>query len=325
MKVYAEISANHRGSLDAALGLVDAAAEAGATGVKIQLWTPGTMVRDLTGRLHDGPWAGRNLVELYEEAHTPAEWVAPIFTRARERGIEPFASVFDAAALEFLELAGCGMYKVASCELVDLPLIEAIAKTGKPMILSTGMATRAEIEEGLAAAGGPNNVTLLQCRSAYPTDPVDSNLLTMVDMKVWSGCEVGISDHTPGITVALVAAGLGASAIEKHLVMDDGNDTLDRAFSITPDELATLCREAPRAAACTGAVVYGPVASELPQLALRRSLWVTKDIKAGEPFTIDNVGTARPALGLHPSHLAHVLRGVADRDYSAGTPLTLLT
>lgn len=324
--IVAEISCNHAGSLERALALVDAAADAGADAIKLQTWTPGRMVLDPTYVLREGPWAGRNLYQLYEEAHTPWDWHVPVFIRARERSIEPFSTPFDTEALHFLEQLGCKRYKVASFEIVDLPLIRAIAGLRKPIIMSTGMATRAEIDDALSAArdagAAIDAVTLLKCTSAYPADPEAANLLTMAHMRDWSKCEVGLSDHSPGIGVALIAAAMGASIIEKHLVLDDGQDTLDRPHSITPAELAFLCKEAPRAAAAAGEPRYGPTAGEKPQLELRRSLYFAHDMPYGHVLGIGDMLTARPARGLAPRFLGRLMGTMLSRAVHRGDPVT---
>lgn len=322
--VVAELSANHGGSLEQALKLVDAAAGAGAHAVKIQTWAPGMMVLDRAYVLERGPWADRNLSSLYEEAHTPWEWHAPIFERAKAAGLQAFTSVFDLESLMFLEANfALPAYKVTSFELIDLQLIRAIAKTGKPMILSTGMASRVEITEAVSAAraGGCRDITLLRCTSAYPATAAHANLRTMRHMAEDHGVRPGLSDHTPGIGVAIAAAALGARMIEKHLKLQDGSG-LDDAFSCTPPALATLCAAVQDAAAAPGEIAYGPTIGEAPQLELRRSLYLAKPVRAGEHLTLWHFRTARPALGLHPRFLGRLVNRQALIDAPAGAPVT---
>lgn len=325
--IVAEISANHAGSLERALALVDAAAVAGADAIKLQTWMPGTMVLDKAWVLREGPWSGWDLTQLYEQAHTAWEWHRPIFERAHEKFIEPFSTAFDMPSLRFLAELGCKRFKVASFELVDIPLIKAIARTGCEMILSTGMAERAEIDDALynalQAGARREDVTLLKCTSAYPADPAEANLRTMAHLREWSGCQVGLSDHTPGVAVALIAAAMGATMIEKHLILDDGQDTLDRAFSITPTELAFLCREAPRAAAAPGEVKYGPSAAEKPQLALRRSLYFARTLNQGQIISETDLVTARPARGLPPRMMGKLIGRTVRKQVYRGDPVTV--
>ena len=325
-KIVAEISANHAGSLDRALALVDAAAAAGADAVKLQTWVPGTMVLDPGLILRDGPWAGKNLHALYEEAHTPWEWHEPIFTRGKERGVEVFSSPFDYASVDFLVKLGVKRIKIASFELVDQALIRYAAATKLPLILSTGMAERGEIQDAIwaAKAGGAHetDITLLKCTSAYPADPEHANLRTMAHMKQsWQGVEVGLSDHTPGIAVALIAAAMGATMIEKHLTLDDGMDTLDRPFSITPAELAFLCLEAPRAALAPGEATYGPKPGEKPQLELRRSLYFARDLAPGDTIQPGDLVTARPAKGLPCRMLGKTIGRSVNKPVKRGDPV----
>lgn len=321
--IVAELSANHNGSLDRAMRTIEAVAAAGAHAVKFQTWTPGTMVLDRAYKITGGPWDGRCLAELYDQAATPLEWHALLFSKAKECGLEAFSSVFDLEALGYLEALRCPRYKVASFELVDLPLIEAIARTGKPMILSTGMATEAEIREAFetARAAGAKRITLLQCTSAYPAPPEAANLRQMAVMaNRYYPARAGLSDHTQGIGVAILAAAMGATMIEKHVALDDAPG-LDAAFSIKPAELATLVREAPRAyAAYHGAEIQA--AAEEPQRALRRSLYFRVDLRAGDLIGRQHVTTARPALGMLPRHIDKVVGRRLLMDVKAGEPVT---
>lgn len=323
-ELVAELSANHLGSLDRALALVTLAKDSGADAVKLQTWTRGTMTAGLH-LLTDGPWAGRDLTDLYDEAYTPWEWHAPIFARASELGIGCFASVFDAGALAFLEDLGCPRYKIASFELLDIPLIRAVASTGKPIILSTGMATWHEILEAHHAAveAGAKDITVLRCTSAYPATAADANLETLFDMDRRLGCKIGLSDHTKGIGVAVVAAAMGASMIEKHFTFSRSDGGPDAAFSLEPQELRALVEECRRVQGCMGRVTYGPKKSEAPQLALRRSVFATADIKIGDLLTDANVGTARPCHGMHPRHMSALLGRRSAVAMAKGTPIRI--
>lgn len=312
--IVAELGASHGGSLERACALVDAAAKAGADAIKLQTWTPGTMC--LNGyELQSGPWAGRGLADLYREAHTPWEWHAELFDRAKSLGMDAFSSVFDLNALDFLEELDCPMYKIASFELVDLPLIEAVARTGKPIILSTGMATQWEIGEALDAAKGAD-VTLLHCCSAYPA-PL-AGLYGITRLKQLYDCGIGLSDHTLGTTAAVVAVALGADIIEKHLTVARTN-RLDDCFASEPEEFAamvTACREASQSLGGDG------VDAEEPQRTLRRSLYWNRAIEAGAEITPADITTARPALGLAPRLLPEVVGRSTRHPVQKGEPVT---
>lgn len=325
--IIAEISCNHTGSLDRALELVEAAAQAGADAVKVQTWSPGTMVLGKQHVLRDGPWAGWDLVKLYEEAHTPWEWHEAIWRRAHDLGIEAFGSAFDARAVQFLDSLGVKRFKISSFEITDLPLITYTAGFGKPLIISTGMATRSEIDDAIAAARGGGakggDITLLKCTSAYPAQARDANLATMNHMRqTWPDCPIGVSDHTAGIGVAIVAAGMGATVIEKHLMLSGTKTSLDKAFSIEPHDLATLCREAEGAAECWGEANYGPHDTEKPQLGLRRSLYFAADLPAGHVLEPGDLVTARPARGLQPRFMARLFGRPLARNVSQAEPVT---
>lgn len=322
--IVAELSANHRGTLKNALALVEAAAAAGAHAVKLQTWKPGTMVLDRALVLRDGPWVGRNLSELYEEAHTPWEWHAPIFQHARALGIEAFSSAFDAESVKMLESQGCPRYKVASFEIVDLPLIRTIAATKKPIILSTGMATKEEIDFAVEAARseGARDITLLKCTSAYPADGSSANLATMRSMALEWSVHVGLSDHTQGVGVAIAAAALGASMVEKHFTLDRAAGGLDAAFSIEPRELELLVRETARVTKAMGAAHhYGASEHEKPQLELRRSLYFVEDMPAGAFIGEQHVRSARPAKGISPRFLVRLLGSKLKVGVRAGQPV----
>lgn len=274
LRIVAELSANHLGSLARARAIIDAAARAGADAVKLQTFTPEQMA-DPGAIVEAGPWAGCNLVDLYTAAHTPREWHPELFAYAREFGIEIFSSVFHPDDVDFLESLGCPRYKIASFELTDLDLIAYAARTGKPLIISTGMATFREIERAVAVVirHSPRApmLTLLRCTSAYPASPADAHLATILDMASRLRCEVGLSDHTMGIGVAVAAAALGASMIEKHLTLARSDGGPDAAFSMEPHEFAQMVTECRRAAAAVGAVRYGPSAAEAAHLPLRRA------------------------------------------------------
>lgn len=320
-EIVAEISANHKGSKNTAATLINECYLAGASAVKLQTWTDGEMVLD--GRLvvpSDSPWAGLNMRALYAEAWLPWSWQQEFLTGT---DITVFSSVFDLGALEFLERWGCPRYKIASFEITDLPLIEAVAKTKKPMIISTGMATEQEIKEAVSTAKlwGCTDLTLLKCTSAYPAEPASANLKAMVRLGSLFGCKFGLSDHTPGIGVALAAVALGAVMIEKHVTLSGTGGGLDSGFSIEINELAQLVTESRRAADAMGDASYGPTKEEVPQLYFRRSLVVTKDLKRGDRVQMDCLTTARPALGIPPNCLRNVLNKKTKQSIKAGTIL----
>ena len=326
--VIAEMSGNHNQSLDRALAIVEAAARAGAQALKLQTYTADTMTLDLR---RDGfviedpasPWRGESLYELYGKAHTPWDWHAPIFERCRALGMVGFSTPFDATAVDFLEKLGVPCYKIASFEVVDLALIRRAAATGKPLFVSTGMASEAEIGEAVAAAraAGCRDLVLLKCTSSYPALPADSNLAAIRDMRARYGCEVGLSDHTLGLGAAVASVALGAVAIEKHLTLSRREGGVDAAFSLEPEELAQLVREARGAREAVGRVRYGPAEAEKPSLVFRRSLYVVRDMKAGETFSAENLRAIRPGYGLAPKHLPAFLGRTASRDVARGTPL----
>lgn len=327
--VIAEMSGNHNQSLDRALAIVDAAADAGAHALKIQTYTANTMTLDSDQGAFvindpNSLWAGKSLHKLYDEAHTPWEWHAPIFERARKHGLIPFSTPFDETAVDFLETLDVPCYKVASFEMTDLPLVRKIAATGKPMIVSTGMANAAEIDETVrtARAAGCRDLVLLKCTSTYPSTPANTNLLTIPNLRDWSGCEVGLSDHTMGIGAAVAAVALGASVIEKHFTLARADGGVDAAFSLEPAELKSLVVETERAWQALGQVSYGASEAEQKSLAFRRSLYVVKDIVRGERLTADNVRAIRPGFGLPPKYMEFILGKTASRDLAKGTPLS---
>jgi N-acetylneuraminate synthase len=327
--VIAEMSGNHNHSLERALAIVEAAAAAGAHALKIQTYTPDTMTLDLDERefrIGDPAslWAGKNLYQLYREAYTPWEWHAPIFERARSLDVIPFSTPFDASAIDFLERLGAPCYKIASFENTDLPLIRRAAATGKPLIISTGMATATELEEAVAAAraAGCSELILLKCTSTYPASPENTNILTIPDLRARFACEAGLSDHTMGIGVAVASVALGASVIEKHFTLRRADGGVDSAFSAEPEEMRQLVAETERAWRALGQVAYGPTPAEAASLQFRRSLYVVKDLKHGEVLTPENVRAIRPGLGLAPKHYEQVLGRRVNRDVARGTALT---
>lgn len=326
--VIAEMSGNHNHSLERALEIVRVAACAGAHAIKIQTYTPDTMTINLDEReFHIGDpgslWAGESLYNLYKKAYTPWEWHAPIFARARDLGIIPFSSPFDETAVAFLEELETPCYKIASFENTDIPLIRRAAATGKPLIISTGMATTAELEESVQAArqAGCRDLILLKCTSTYPAEASNTNLSTIPDMRNRFGCEVGVSDHTMGIGVSVAAVALGATVIEKHFTLSRAEGGVDSAFSMEPAEMSQLVMETKRAWQALGEASYGPTEAEKKSLQYRRSLYVVEDVKQGEKFTKDNVRAIRPGFGLPPKHLDATLGKMAVRDISRGTAL----
>lgn len=325
-RIVAELSCNHEGQLERALAMVDAVAAAGAHAVKLQTWKPGSMVLDRTLVLRNGPWVGMNLAELYERAHTPWAWHRPIFERARERGIEGFSSAFDVDSVAMLEDLACPRYKVASFEIVDLPLIKAIAATKKPIIISTGMATSAEVDMAVEAArdAGARDITLMKCTSAYPADGSSANLATMRTMGIQWRVKVGLSDHTPGVGVAIAAAALGADMIEKHFTLWKAEGGLDANFSIEAPELKVLVEEAARVEKAMGSAQhYGATEHEKPQLELRRSLYFAEDLPPGAYIGEHHVVSARPARGISPRLYWRILGSKVKVGVHRGQPVSL--
>lgn len=326
--IVAEMSGNHNHSLERAFEIIDAAAKSGAHAIKLQTYTADTMTLDLTEgefsiRDEKSLWKSRSLYDLYKEAHTPWEWHGPLFEHCRKRNLICFSSPFDETAVDFLENLGVPCYKIASFENTDLPLIQKAAKTGKPLIISTGMASIAELEESITAAknAGCKDLLLLKCTSAYPAPPESANLLSIPDMRERFQCEIGLSDHTMGLAVPLASVALGASFIEKHFTLRRSDGGVDSAFSLEPEELKLLVVESERAWKALGKVQYGATEVEKPSLQFRRSLYVTQNMKAGETFTKDNVRAIRPGLGLAPKHIHEVLGRRAQKDLKKGTPV----
>ncbi len=327
--IIAEMSGNHNQSLERALEIVDAAAAAGVHALKLQTYTADTMTLDINeGDFHiedpNSLWQGRALYELYQEAHTPWEWHQPIFDRCRELGIIGFSTPFDETALDFLETQDVPCYKIASFENIHLPLIRKVAATGKPIILSTGMASIAELDEAVTAAreAGCKDLVLLKCTSSYPATPENTNILTIPHMRELFNCEMGLSDHTMGVGVSVASVALGATVIEKHFTLCRADGGVDSAFSLEPAEMNALVLETERAWQALGKVSYGPTAVEKKSLVFRRSIYVAEDVKAGEAFTAKNLRIIRPGNGLPPKYLDLLLGKKADRDYPKGTPVT---
>lgn len=327
--LIAEMSGNHNQSLDRALAIVDAAAASGADAIKLQTYTADTMTLNvrMPGFVIEDPkslWNGRQLYELYDEAHTPWDWHAPIMQRAASLGMHCFSSPFDETAVDFLESLQVPAYKIASFEVTDLGLIRKVASTGKPMIISTGMATVAEIDGAVRAAreAGAASLVLLKCTSTYPATPENTNVHTIAHLRQMFGCEVGLSDHTMGLGVAVAATALGATVIEKHFTLARADGGVDSTFSMEPAEFAALRVETERAWQSLGAVSYGPTAAEKPSLAFRRSLYIARNVVAGETLTVNNVRCVRPGFGLEPRFLNIVLGMRLCRNAVAGTPLS---
>jgi len=328
--IIAEMSGNHNQSLDRALAIVDAAAKAGAHALKIQTYTADTMTLNLARDEFlitdkNSPWSGKNLYQLYEEAHTPWAWHAPIFERAHQHGMLAFSTPFDETAVDFLETLSVPCYKIASFEMTDLPLIRKVAATKKPMIISTGMANAAEIDETVrtARAAGCQDLILLKCTSTYPASPVNTNLRTIPHLREMTGCEVGLSDHTMGIGAAVAAIALGACVVEKHFTLARADGGVDSAFSLEPQEMTALVQETLRAWQALGKVSYGTTAAEEKSLVYRRSLYVVEDLSAGEKLSDKNVRAIRPGLGLPPGWMDQIIGKTVNRDTPKGTPLSL--
>lgn len=326
--VIAEMSGNHNQSLSRALEIVDAAASAGVHALKIQTYTAETMTIDVSEKeflIRDPQslWAGQVLFDLYKTAHTPWEWHKPIFDRAAEHGMIGFSTPFDESAVDYLEKLNVPMYKIASFENIDLPLIRYVASTGKPLIISTGMATLDELEETVATArdAGCVDLILLKCTSTYPASPLNTNITTIPDLQQRFDCQVGISDHTLGVGVALGAVALGATVIEKHFTLRRADGGVDSAFSIEPTEMRQLVAESKRVWQSIGSVSYGPTEAEMSSLLHRRSIYVIEDVVIGEVISRLNVRRIRPGLGLAPKHFDDVLGRRFSKNVKRGTPL----
>lgn len=326
--IIAEMSGNHNQSLERALELVEAAAKTGAHALKIQTYTPDTMTIDLDEReFHisdpNSLWTGTSLYKLYGQAYTPWEWHKPIFERARELGIIAFSTPFDDTAVDLLESLDAPCYKIASFENTDLPLIRRVAATGKPMIISTGMASIAELDDTVRTArqAGCKDLILLKCTSTYPATAGNTNILTIPHMRELFDCEVGLSDHTMGVGVSVASVALGATVIEKHFTLNRADGGVDSTFSMEPAEMAQLVAESERAWQALGQVSYGATEAEKKSLVFRRSLYVVRDLKAGEVLTKDNVRAIRPGWGLPAKYLEIVLGKSVSCDVKRGTAL----
>ena len=326
--VIAELSANHNGDLGQALKIIDAAVEAGSDALKIQTYTPDTMTIDCdTEEFHvrGGLWDGRTLYDLYQEAHTPWEWHEELFAHAKKRGITLFSTPFDTTAVDLLQDLGAPAFKIASFEAVDLPLIRYVAAKGKPMIISTGMADLEEISEAVQAArdGGCEELVLLHCVSGYPAPPNNYNLATLADMQHRFGLQIGLSDHTLNNATAIASVALGATVIEKHFTLDRNGGGPDDSFSLEPNELAQLCRDARVAWEAVGSVNYGLKPSERENTVFRRSLYAVQDIPAGTVITQNHVRSIRPGYGLAPKYLDAIAGQRASVDIARGTAISL--
>ncbi|MDB9512762.1 pseudaminic acid synthase [Kamptonema animale CS-326] len=328
--IIAEMSGNHNQSLERALEIVEAAAKTGAHGLKLQTYTADTMTLDIKEGefLINDPnslWYGYSLYELYQQAHTPWEWHEPILKRCKELGIIGFSTPFDATAVDFLESLDVPCYKIASFENTDLPLIRQVASTGKPMIISTGMATVAELDETVRTSrdAGCEDIILLKCTSTYPATPENSNLLTIPHLRELFGVQVGLSDHTMGIGAAVASVALGATVIEKHFTLRRADGGVDSAFSMEPAEMKQLVIETERAWQSLGKITYGATAAETASKVFRRSLYIADDMEIGEQFTPDNLRAIRPGHGLPPKYYEMLLGRRVTQPVKKGTPVSL--
>jgi pseudaminic acid synthase len=327
--VIAEMSGNHNQSLDRALAIVEAAAKSGAHALKLQTYTADTITLDVAdGDFYisdpNSLWKGNSLHKLYQQAYTPWEWHKPIFDHARKLGMAAFSSPFDETAVDFLEDLDVPCYKIASFENIHLPLIRKAASTGKPLIISTGMATVAELDEAVHTAreAGCKDLVLLKCTSTYPATPENTNILTIPHLKDVFGCHIGLSDHTMGIGVSVAAVALGARVLEKHFTLNRADGGVDSTFSMEPDEMAALVTESERAFQALGTISYGPTEKEKASLVFRRSLFVSNDMQAGEQFTENNLRIVRPGTGLPPKFYDTILGKTAKYALKKGTPVS---
>jgi N-acetylneuraminate synthase len=323
--IIAEMSGNHNQNIERALAIVDAAADAGADALKLQTYTADTLTIKDAYTITDKKslWYGRDLCDLYQEAHTPWEWHKALFDRAKERGILCFSTPFDETAVDFLEKLDNPIYKIASFEVNHIPLLKCIAQTGKPVIMSTGASTLAEIEEAVSTLreNGCTDLTLLKCTSTYPATPDNTNLLTIPHLKQLFDCNVGLSDHTLGIGVAVASVALGATVIEKHFCLSRAEGGVDIAFSLEPQEMKMLVEEANRAYLALGKVSYGILEAEKNSRIFKRSIYASRDINAGEVFTKDNIKVIRPGDGLHPRYYDAIIGKIVKADFKKGTSI----
>lgn len=327
--IIAEMSGNHNQSLDRALAIVEAAAKTGVDAIKLQTYTADTMTLDVNSKdftINDQAslWKGQSLYNLYKQAYTPWEWHTEIFNKCKELGLIAFSSPFDETAVDFLETLDVPAYKIASFENTDIPLIKKVASTGKPIIMSTGMATIAELDEAVRTAReyGCEQLVLLKCTSTYPAEPTNSNLVTIPHMKNLFNCDVGLSDHTMGIGVSVASVAMGATVIEKHFTLSRADGGVDSAFSMEPEEMKLLVEEAAKAWQALGKISYGPTEGEKSSRNLRRSIYASKDIKRGEKISLEHVKVIRPGYGLAPKYLDQVIGRVAVDDIPQGKPIT---
>jgi len=327
--IIAEMSGNHNQSLERALSIVEAAAESGAHALKIQTYTPDTMTIDLDERefhINDSKslWAGTSLYKLYGEAYTPWEWHEAIFKKAADLGLIAFSTPFDSTSVDFLESLNVPCYKIASFENTDLPLIRKVAATGKPIIISTGMATISDLDETVRTARqyGCKDLILLKCTSTYPASAENTNIITIPHMKEMFGCEVGLSDHTMGIGVSVASVALGATVIEKHFTLDRAEGGVDSTFSMEPHEMSSLVSETEKAWLSLGKVSYGPTEAEKKSIQFRRSLYIVEDLQAGEKLTSKNLRAIRPGYGLAPKFIDLMIGKAVAVDVKRGTPLS---
>lgn len=323
--IIAEMSGNHNQSLERALAIVEAAAEAGAHCIKLQTYTADTITMKGVYTIEDenSLWKGKELHQLYKEAYTPWEWHKPIMDRARELGMMCFSSPFDETAVDFLEELNVPMYKIASFENTHFPLLKKVAQTGKPVIMSTGVITLEDLNESVdyLKKNGCKELILLKCTSTYPASPENTNIITIPDMRERFQVQVGLSDHTMGVGVAVAAVALGATVIEKHFTLDRNDGGVDSAFSMEPYELKSLVIETERAWQSIGKVSYNPTEKELKSLQFKRSIYFSEDLKQGDIITRENIKVIRPALGVKPKYYEEILGKKVTRDISKGTPV----
>ena len=324
--IIAEMSGNHNQSLDRAFKIVDAAAESGVHAIKLQTYTADTMTIQGALTINDpnSLWNGRELHDLYKEAYTPWEWHKPIFEYAIKKGLIVFSTPFDETAVEFLESLNVPLYKIASFENTDLPLLKKVASTGKPVIMSTGMASISDLDDAVKTLreNGCKDLVLLKCTSTYPSTPENTNTVTIPHMAALFNCQVGLSDHTMGVGVAIASVALGARVIEKHFTLNRADGGVDSSFSMEPNEMRSLVIESERAYLSLGNIKYGVQEAEKKSVLFKRSIYASSDIKAGDQFTVNNIRTIRPGLGLAPKFYDQIIGKVCSKEVKAGTPLS---